>query len=139
MRAKLIGLILAMLCIPLSGICGSLEVSITGIQNAKGQILVGVYNIKDTFPKTGSEFKGMIIKPVKGKTSVIIKDLPAGTYAVAIFHDEKKNGKLDKNFLGIPKEGYGFSNIAKGLGAPSFEKASFLLETADKQISISMR
>ena len=53
-------------------------------------------------------------------------DLPEGIYAIALFVDANKNLKIDKNFLGIPKEQFGFSNNAMGkLSAPSFEQAKF--------------
>ncbi len=53
-------------------------------------------------------------------------NLPVGTYAIAIFHDSNNNKKLDKNWVGIPKEGYGFSNNVFGtFGPPSFQEASF--------------
>ena len=52
--------------------------------------------------------------------------LPHGEYAIAIFVDANRNGKMDKNFLGIPKEQYGFSNNVMGrMAAPSFEQAKF--------------
>ena len=56
-------------------------------------------------------------------------DLPEGIYAIALFVDANKNLKIDKNFLGIPKEQFGFSNNAMGkLSAPSFEQAKFQVE-----------
>ena len=55
-----------------------------------------------------------------------IINLPEGIYAIALFVDVNKNLKIDKNFLGIPKEQFGFSNNATGkLSAPSFEQAKF--------------
>ena len=56
-------------------------------------------------------------------------NLPQGIYAIALFVDSNKNLKIDKNFLGIPKEQFGFSNNAMGkLSAPSFEQAKFTVE-----------
>ena len=56
-------------------------------------------------------------------------DLPEGIYAIALFIDANKNLKIDKNFLGIPKEQFGFSNNAMGkLSAHSFEQAKFKVE-----------
>jgi hypothetical protein len=54
-----------------------------------------------------------------------------GTYAVIVFHDENQDGKLDKNFLGVPQEGYGASNNVRHLmSAPEFEEASFVVPAA---------
>lgn len=48
--------------------------------------------------------------------------LKAGTYAIRYFHDENENGELDTGTFGIPTEGYGFSNDARGfMGPPSFD------------------
>ena len=64
------------------------------------------------------------IEPKENHEFVI--DLPSGFYAIALFVDANKNLKIDKNFLGIPKEQFGFSNNAMGrLSAPSFEQAMF--------------
>ena len=67
------------------------------------------------------------------------QDVPAGTFAIAVFHDTNSNGKLDKNFLGIPKEGYAFSNNVFGtFRAPGFEDASFEFD-GNKTVKIKMR
>ncbi len=65
-------------------------------------------------------------------------DIPPGTYAIKLHIDENENGELDTNFLGIPKEQYGFSNNAKAFGIPKFESASFQLNEY-KKISIDLK
>lgn len=68
----------------------------------------------------------MVIKIRKDQARSDFEDIPPGTYAIAVVHDENMNGELDVNWLGVPSEGYGFSNDATGiLGAPSFTAASF--------------
>ena len=61
-----------------------------------------------------------------------------GTYSVNIFHDENSNKDIDKNFIGIPKEGYGFSNNPNFLGPPSFEKTKFIFSQSIIKLSINM-
>jgi uncharacterized protein (DUF2141 family) len=59
------------------------------------------------------------------------KEVTPGTYAVIVFHDENQDGKLDKNFLGVPQEGYAASNSVRHLmSAPEFEEASFVVPAA---------
>ena len=59
----------------------------------------------------------------------VIKHLPPGTYALALIHDENGNGKVDTNWIGMPKEGVGASNNATGtLGPPSWRDAKFELQ-----------
>lgn len=106
---------------------GILNVEISDINDPKGLMSIGLYSNKKGFPDKGKEYKGKDVE-VTGKTIVYtFKDVPFGTYAIAIFHDTNSNGKLDKNFLRIPKEGYAFSNNVFGaLGLPpSFKDALF--------------
>ena len=81
----------------------------------------------------------MVMKVRDTQARCDFEDIPPGTYALVAIHDENMNGKLDTNLLGIPTEGYGFSNDVKALlGAPSFSAASFQYngETLDLTISL---
>ena len=81
----------------------------------------------------------MFIKVRDKQARCDFEDIPPGTYALAVVHDENMNGKLDTNLLGIPKEGYGFSNDAKALlGAPSFSAASFPYDGQNLELTISL-
>ena len=65
--------------------------------------------------------------------------VPAGRYAIALFHDENANGRLDKRLM-MPREGYGFSrNAPVRLGPPSFRSAAFSADSAEERLSIRMR
>jgi uncharacterized protein (DUF2141 family) len=112
---------------------------VEGMKNDSGSVSVGIYNSKETFPKNGKHVTGCISKnKLSGKSVVIICKIDSGTYAAAAFHDENNNGELDKNFLGIPKESYGFSNNAKGtFGPPDFKDASF--EVGSENIELNIR
>jgi uncharacterized protein (DUF2141 family) len=73
------------------------------------------------------------------KSAVVFSNLEPGRYAAVVFHDKNGNGKLDKNFLGVPVEPYGFSNDAEGfLSAPSFEAAAVTLGDVDRAIRITL-
>lgn len=111
-----------------------LTIEIKNIPSSKGNLFIGLYQPKDEFPIFGKQYIGKIV-PVTGKTMTYsFKDLPQGEYAFAIYHDENKNNKLDKNLLGVPTEYYGFSNNARRtFSAPSFEEASFDLKKDVKQ------
>ncbi|MBU3661357.1 MAG: DUF2141 domain-containing protein [Flavobacteriales bacterium] len=111
-----------------------LTIEIKNIPSSKGNLFIGLYQPKDEFPIFGKQYIGKIV-PVSGKTmTYTFKDLPQGEYALAIYHDENKNSKLDKNLLGVPTEYYGFSNNARRtFSAPSFEEASFDLKKDVKQ------
>lgn len=99
-------------------------VRITDINETKGKIYVALYNSENLFLKEPAAHK--VIAAIKGEASVEFEDLPFGEYAVSAIHDLDENGKLDKNFLGIPREGFGFMDGAMGtFGPPSFEKVKF--------------
>jgi uncharacterized protein (DUF2141 family) len=118
----------------------NLEVKIDNIKNDKGDILIGLYSDGQNFPRKTSD--GRIVKASKDGVVVAFQDLKPGPYAISVLHDENSNKDMDQNKIGIPKEGYGFSNNAKGsLGPPSFDKAKFELQpgTKDTLISIDLR
>jgi uncharacterized protein (DUF2141 family) len=81
----------------------------------------------------------MIIKIRKSQARCDFMDIPPGTYAMVVIHDENMNGKLDTNALGIPREGYGFSNDAKKwLGTPAFSAASFLYDGQNVDLTMTL-
>lgn len=111
-----------------------LQVEVVGIEASKGVLRVGVYNKQEGCFDATKSFKGKIVKAQKG-TMQFDFDLPNGNYVVAVIHDENNNGVLDKNFLGIPKEGYGFSGKAT---RPVYTDALFELK-GNKKIVIKMQ
>jgi len=118
---------------------GELTVRVHDIRNSRGTVHIGIFNTPDGFPKTGGELQGATVA-VHGGVATASFEVPAdGNYAVAVYHDENGNGIFDRNFLGIPKEGYGFSNDAPVFfGPPSFEAARFELRHR-RHIEIGMR
>ena len=117
-----------------SALAGSLTVEVHNIEKA-GEMHLAIYNDADVFEnddgEKGGAAKGIlqgVIEPVETGTAIYEFEIPDGTYAIGIFVDVNYNNKMDRNFLGIPKEQYGFSNNAKGsFGPPSFEDAAFTL------------
>jgi uncharacterized protein (DUF2141 family) len=106
---------------------GVLTVQITRLRSNNGQVGCTIYNSAQGFPTDSSAALQRKWCPVANSASTCSFDpIPAGTYAVACFHDENKNGKLDTGLFGIPTEGTVVSNHAKGfMGPPSFDKAKF--------------
>ena len=113
----------------------NLTVNFEGLNSDQGKLFVAVYNHKDNFLKT--PFKGEIVAINEGRAKVEFTDLPKGIYAVSSFHDENDNGKLDTNWVGIPKEPNACSNNAKAsFGPPEFKDAKFSLEKEKTTIII---
>ena len=116
----------------------TLDVEIQGI-NDGGILHLAIYNSKEVFesdrgdkPGSQSGIEAGVVKKIGKGTYKGSFEIPPGTYAIGVYIDENDNEKLDTNFLGIPKEQYGFSNNAKAFGIPKFEAASFSLNTYKK-------
>lgn len=100
----------------------TVEFNIT--KHNKGSILFALYDSEEGYMK--SAVYSTKVKVTDKKAVVVIEDLAHGTYGFSFFHDVNDDGKLNKNFIGIPKEPYGFSNNEKGsFGPPDFDKISF--------------
>ena len=117
-----------------------LTVTVKEVRNAKGSVLVAVYDGEASFGKPELAKARQKAQAHQGELTFVFHDLKAGTYAVAAFHDENGNGKLDRNALGVPTEGWGFSNDAQGnAGPPKFTQAAFDLDgQAEKSIDFSL-
>ena len=104
-----------------------LSLSITNLRNNKGHVLISVYKDGVGYPEELDKAVRRAKLTITNKTaSVSFAGLASGNFAIAILHDENNDGKMNTNFLGIPKEGYGFSNNVMGtFGPPTFSKASF--------------
>ena len=118
-----------------SAIANKLTVKLVNIEKNKGRIFIGVFNKSSSFPE-GRPFKRVVLRG-KSKTAKTVFKLKPGKYAVAIFQDRNTNNILDKNFLGIPKERYGFSG-KKVFGKPSFKDASIKIKS-NKKITIKLK
>jgi uncharacterized protein (DUF2141 family) len=101
----------------------SLTIEINELQNNDGQVLLEFSNEK------GEKIMGFTKNIEEKKCVIVVNNLKPGKYAFKYFHDENKNENLDCNWLGIPTEGFGFSNNAKGtFGPPSFKNTIFELK-----------
>lgn len=107
---------------------GELKLELTGKGLAGNQIHVAVYsaNVPEQFLSDEKPYRATIVGAANDRMTVSMPDIPLGKYAVAVYVDNNRNGKLDKNFFGVPKEMYGFSNDARGMfGPPDFTEAAF--------------
>ncbi|NME69761.1 DUF2141 domain-containing protein [Flammeovirga aprica] len=117
----------------------TVEVTISDIASSEGNIVIGIYNKENTFPKYKEIYQGKVIPAQKGKVQCAITNLPKGEYAIAVWHDENNNNELDKNWVGIPKEKYGFSNNPDSkFGPPDFKEAAFNFNQ-NKTISLTIK
>ena len=117
--------------------CGSIEVAVTGVRAAKGNVHVDICD-QATFLKD-CRWSGTA-PAVAGTTIVIVRNVPPGRYGAQAFHDKNSNGDIDRGWFGIPLEGVGFSNDAKiHMAPPRFEEAAFVHDARDQYISFKLR
>jgi len=110
-----------------------------GVEEVKGNMSIAIYDNADDFPGRENYVHAEDIPIETLQFSYVFNDIPAGTYAIAIYHDLDKNRELNKNWIGIPKEPFGFSNDAKGkMGPPSFEDSTFELKE-DMEMVINLK
>ena len=109
-------------------------------RQAGGSIAVAVYADADSFRRSASPVKTVTVPRTGAATTITIRDLPPGRYAVWTFHDTDGNGRLSTWPVGLPKEPYGFSNDARGrFGPPSFDAAAFDLSASGARQAITLR
>lgn len=119
---------------------GKLIVRVKGLRNNSGDVKIGLFNNRESFEGKSEKLKGAILPIREGMAIWEIDSLPFGEYAIKLFHDEDGDDKLDRNFIGLPKEQYGFSNNAKGrFGPPKYEKAKFLFRQDEMVVEIDLK
>lgn len=121
--------------------CPGIHVKVLNIRNSTGTVACALFESPAGFPIEYLHYATniMVIKIRKTQARCDFLDIPPGKYALAVIHDENMNGKLDTNPIGIPKEGYGFSNNASSLfGPPSFSAASFQYNGQNLELTIGL-
>ncbi len=117
----------------------TLTLVVEGMSSSTGNLGILVFNSKNGWPEDRTvAFRDIAIPAEPGTQTVKIPDLPPGRYAISLVHDENKNHKVDKNWIGQPKEQWGMSNnLHATLKAPPIEKAWFDLPS-DREIHIKI-
>lgn len=127
----------------------TLTLTITGLRSTKGTLRVALFDATSEgkgYPadaKAARESRLLELATVGGKsatqTTLTFPALPAGTYAIAVLHDENSNNKMDMHWYGKPKEGSAASNDPRPkTRAPRFGEAKFELPGADKSLQVKM-
>lgn len=110
-------------------------VEIVGLHSDKGRVLVALYCGEAGFPGEIKKACASQVTRSQGKRARVTFDgVAAGEFAVSMFHDENANATLDRNFLGIPKEGWGTSRDAKAsFGPPKYADARMTLRAGERK------
>ena len=116
-----------------------LRVKVTGIQATTGTISLMVVDSDAAWNGKGQPVTGRHAKVSGDTLEIDFADLKPGKYAIRLMHDENDNGKLDTNMIGMPTEGYGFSNNPRVMRAAHFDEAVFEVPADGATITIVMR
>lgn len=98
-----------------------------------GKVVFVLFNSANTFADFRDPF--MVAKyPLDGRAEFYLEGIEPGEYALLVYFDENANGRIDKNFIGIPKEPLGFSNRYRPKGPPSYKRAAFQLKPGESRL-----
>ncbi|MDL2290105.1 DUF2141 domain-containing protein [Paludibacteraceae bacterium OttesenSCG-928-F17] len=115
----------------------NMNITLKGIEEIKGQIVVLVFDNEEDFPKDQDLAKQFTFPVTKKEMVLSLQELPLQDCAVMLYHDKDKNNKCNQNFIGMPTEKIGFSNnIKPKLKAPKFKEAK--VEPDETQITIEL-
>ena len=118
---------------------GKLVIVIKSLKNTSGNLNVALYNSYKAFANKSTPFKGASVAVTDFTMTIRFDSVPPGVYSIAAFHDEDKNGVLKTNQLGIPVEGYCFSNnIGTSMGPPDYNKIKFVYSGKNRTIALYM-
>ena len=132
-----LALVLLVAALPAAGRAATVTVAIDDIRSDKGHLRIGVCQ-RSEFLSEYCRYHA-VVPSRTGTVTATIPDVPPGTYAVAAFQDEDDTGHMRRNFLGVPKDGLGFSRNPKlGFGPPSWAQCALGIGKADVAIAVTL-
>lgn len=148
MKVNALGWIACLLVLPLPALCAAqqgctLRIHVDGLRNSIGDVGTTLFTSPDGWPEDNNKAyrHGPTAIPAgQREVTAVWENLAPGDYAVAVIHDENQNHKLDRNFIGWPREGFGFANNPHvGLSAPPFKVALIHVACPSTDIAIHMK
>jgi uncharacterized protein (DUF2141 family) len=119
---------------------GRIRILVAGLRSDSGRVVCTLFNSPKGFPRDEKDAQTISV-PILNRTATC--DFPVstrGAYAAVVFHDENADGRFNTNWLGLPKEGYGFSNDASiSWRPPNFDEAAFKFDGGTKRITIHLK
>jgi uncharacterized protein (DUF2141 family) len=121
--------------------CDSLCFHVINLRNNRGKVICTIFNSPVAFPSEDEKSLRSTSAPIANRSAVCeFRGLPAGAYAVVAFHDENSDGAFNQNWLGMPKEGFGFSRDAPArFSPPSFNSARLSYDGGKLEATIHIK
>lgn len=133
------GLLLGAVTAADAQLANKVGVAVSGLRNDNGVVRCGLYASPAGFRQPGQEFRGAVAKINGQQATCMFSNLPAGTYAVAVFHAEKNEAQIKTGMFGKPEQGYGFSrNPSSGMGPPDFSAAAFTYNGGTQTLPVTL-
>lgn len=123
----------------LSAAAAELRLEITDLRTTEGTVMVKVCDSAECWDADGKPAAAARLTPEGSTLRHVFSDLAPGDYGILVLHDENDNGRMDTNFIGIPKEGYGFSNNPSVMRKATFDEARFALPAEGTSVSLRLR
>ena len=118
---------------------GTLALKVIGIENDEGTIAVALSNSREDYESYDTVYLSANLSIKNNIAEHTFEDLPYGEYAIKVYHDEDSDGEINRNFLGIPSEDYGFSNNASAsFGPADYDDAKFIFDKPIMYIEINI-
>lgn len=117
------------------------QMKIEGIRNSNGNIQLGIFTNQEQFSKEEPVIEKVFSKRnMRAGVLVVQFELEPGNYGIAVLDDENKDGDMNYNFLGVPREGFGFSNfVSSGMTKPRYSDFSFDVKTGLNKVEVKIR
>lgn len=117
-----------------------ISINVLGFKNTTGQIMISINRGPEGWPEENFIEQRFIPEFTAPNFTIVFKDMPYGNYAVGVLHDKDENGEMTKNFIGMPKEAFGFTrdyNVV--FRAPKYEEANFEVNTPTVSLDINLQ
>ena len=139
--APVIGCLFLLAFAPAPAQENAIHAVIGGLRNDHGRVVCALFQSADGFPKASGKAVAHVSAAISNRQAVCeFQGVAAGVYAISAFHDANANGTLDTGLLGIPREGVGASNDAKGrFGPPKFDAAKFRFAGGRMEMKITIQ
>jgi len=118
---------------------GPVTLTVTNVRNDNGVVRCGLFNSAAGFGEPGRQTSEAVGRINNGRAVCTFKQVPAGTYAAAVFHAEQNEQQLTTGLFGKPKQGVGFSrNPSMTFGRPGFDAAAFQVGSDPVNLTIKL-
>ena len=131
---------LSLFAVPsLPALASDLAIDLEGVREAAGHLQVALVDSAAGWDNQAPPVQAKRVPAEAGGMRLVFENLSPGQYAVMVMHDENDNGKLDTNLVGMPVEGYGFSNNPRVMRKPTWDESRFDVGDDDLAIHIQLR